>query len=99
MARCALRFLTPIPALYRGFTLHPDDDADPEVFRVDMSGLGGGSLRVVFGRDKGTGRGVLHLDLMPVIAPEAAGANEPAQMGHRSARCGCSRRGVHCGAA
>jgi len=27
-----LRILTPIPALYRGFALHPDDADDPYVF-------------------------------------------------------------------
>jgi hypothetical protein len=28
--------------------LHPDDPDDPRVFRVDLSGLGKGTLRVVF---------------------------------------------------
>ena len=35
-----LRFLTPIPALYRGFPLHPADDTDPYVFRMDLSEFG-----------------------------------------------------------
>lgn len=30
-----LRFLTPVPALYHGFPLHPADDTDPYVFRMD----------------------------------------------------------------
>ena len=64
--RLCLRFLTPIPALYRGFRLDPDDDADPDVFRVDMSDLGGASQRVVFGRTSGMGVTQVHLDLMPV---------------------------------
>ena len=36
--------------------LHPDDPDDPRVFRVDLSGLGKGTLRVVFsgGPDAGT---------------------------------------------
>ena len=64
--RLCMRFLTPIPALYRGFTLHPDDDADPDVFRIDMTDLGGTSQRIVFGRTPGAGVTHLHLDLMPV---------------------------------
>jgi hypothetical protein len=43
-----LRPLTPVPALRRGMRLHPDDPDDPRVFRVDLSGLGKGTLRVVF---------------------------------------------------
>jgi hypothetical protein len=64
--RLCMRFLTPIPALYRGFTLHPDDDADPDVFRIDMSDLGGASQRIVFGRTPGAGVTDVHLDLMPL---------------------------------
>jgi hypothetical protein len=30
-----VRALTPMPALYRGFPLHPDDEQDPYVFRLD----------------------------------------------------------------
>ena len=43
------RLLTPIPALYRGFPLHPDDEKDPYVFRIDFSGMG--TTRVLFGRE------------------------------------------------
>ena len=43
-----LRFLTPIPALYRGFPLHPADDTDPYVFRMDLSEFGLGPFTVVF---------------------------------------------------
>ena len=42
------RPLTPVPALRRGMRLHPDDPDDPRVFRVDLTGLGKGTLRVVF---------------------------------------------------
>jgi CubicO group peptidase (beta-lactamase class C family) len=45
-----LRFLSPIPALRRGFRLHPDDAADPYVFQIDIPGFGIGPGRVVFGR-------------------------------------------------
>ena len=36
----ARRFLTPIAVLYRGFPLHPVDDTDPNVFRIDLSDFG-----------------------------------------------------------
>ena len=35
--RLMVRTLSPIPALYRGFELHPDDEEDPYVFRLDLS--------------------------------------------------------------
>ena len=46
-----VRTLSPIPALYRGLPLHPDDDEDPYVFRMDLSKYGLGTVRVVFSRD------------------------------------------------
>jgi hypothetical protein len=61
-----LRVLSPIPALYRGFPLHPDDANDPDVFRIDLSNYGLGTLRVVFSRDA---RGVatrIHTDVVPL---------------------------------
>jgi Beta-lactamase len=50
-----LKPLTPVPAVRRGMRLHPDDPDDPRVFRVDLSGLGKGTQRVVFGGGPGTG--------------------------------------------
>ena len=38
-----IRFLSPIPALYRGFLLHPDDDRDPYVFRIELPWFGIGT--------------------------------------------------------
>ena len=32
-----IRALVPVPALYRGLVLHPDDEDDPTVFRLDLS--------------------------------------------------------------
>jgi hypothetical protein len=58
-----IRARTPIPALLRGLPLHPDDDADPTMFRLDLSRFGQGSVPVVFGRDAATGRPAIHLDL------------------------------------
>jgi CubicO group peptidase (beta-lactamase class C family) len=57
-----LRTLSPIPAAYRGFQLHPDDKQDPYIFRIDLSKYGLNSARVVFSRDPlGATTGV-HLD-------------------------------------
>jgi hypothetical protein len=40
-----LRALSPIPALYRGVPLHPDDD--PSVFWIDLPQFGIGPAKVV----------------------------------------------------
>ncbi len=61
-----LRAITPIPALYRGFTLHADDDDDPYVFRVALPWFGIGTGRVVFGREPGRETTALHLDFAPL---------------------------------
>ncbi len=60
-----LRGLSPLPALYRGFPLLPDDDMDPYAFRIDLSEFGIGTARVLFSRDPGGTTG-MHLDLMPM---------------------------------
>jgi CubicO group peptidase (beta-lactamase class C family) len=72
-----LRVLTPIPAAYRGFPLHPDDERDPYAFRIDLSGFGIGAARVVFSREPATGRTALHLDLMPLSAWKQPPATNP----------------------
>jgi CubicO group peptidase (beta-lactamase class C family) len=61
-----LRPETPIPAVYRSFPLHPDDETDPHVFRVDLSQFGIGSSRVVFSRAPGRGTTSFHLDFAPL---------------------------------
>ncbi len=43
-----VRVLTPIPVLYRGLPLEPDDPADPFVFRLDFSQFGIPPVRVAF---------------------------------------------------
>jgi hypothetical protein len=58
-----LRALSPIPAANRGLPLHPDDERDPYVFRIDLSDVGLGTSRVVFSRDPGAGTTAVHLDL------------------------------------
>jgi CubicO group peptidase (beta-lactamase class C family) len=61
--RLMIRALTPVPALYRGLRLHPDDADDPDVFRLDLSGFGLGIVRVVFGRDVASDAAAIHVDL------------------------------------
>jgi hypothetical protein len=58
-----LRALSPIPAANRGLPLHPDDERDPYVFRIDLSEVGLGTSRVVFSRAPGVGTTAVHLDL------------------------------------
>ena len=60
--RLWMRFLSPIPALYRGSPLHPDDDRDPYVFRIVFPLFGIGTTRVVFSQDAGRGTSALHVD-------------------------------------
>jgi CubicO group peptidase (beta-lactamase class C family) len=62
--RLWIRVLSPIPAALGGFELHPDDEHDPYVFRIDMSRFGMGSGRIVF--STGGGRTRAHLDMLPV---------------------------------
>ena len=64
--RLALRYLNPIPVMYRGFPLHPDDEDDPYAFRLDFSEFGIGTTRVVFSRDPGGGTMCLALEMMPL---------------------------------
>jgi CubicO group peptidase (beta-lactamase class C family) len=45
-----LRALSPIPIVYKGFVLHPDDDKDPYAFRIDLSQFGMGCGRIIFTR-------------------------------------------------
>ena len=59
--RLMLRVLTPVPAVYPGFALHPDDENDPYVFRIDVSRFGLGTLRVVFTHEPGVGVMAVHL--------------------------------------
>jgi hypothetical protein len=61
-----LRILTPIPAMYRGFPLCPDDEKDPRVFRIDLSTFGIGIMRVIFSGEAGTRATAVHLDVMPL---------------------------------
>lgn len=72
-----LRALSPIPLLYHGFALHPDDAKDPYAFRIDLSRYGVGSIRVVFGREPETGTMLVHLDVMPLTARKQPARTNP----------------------
>ncbi|HYM97145.1 MAG TPA: serine hydrolase domain-containing protein [Candidatus Sulfotelmatobacter sp.] len=74
--RLMIRVLNPIPALYRGFVLHADDDKDPYVFRIDASEFGIGTARVVFSRDTG-GTMRVHFDLMPLTLQKQPAVTNP----------------------
>jgi hypothetical protein len=61
--RLVLRVGVPIPAMWRGMPLQPDDPEDPDAFRLDLDPLGMAPVRVVFGRDAATGARAIHTDL------------------------------------
>jgi CubicO group peptidase (beta-lactamase class C family) len=70
--RLVARLRIPVPAALRGIPLHPDDETDPYLFRVDLSALGMPMARVAFGRDA-AGRRVVHTDLGMVSLSERRG--------------------------
>lgn len=51
-----LKPMSPVPAMGRGMRLHPDDPDDPQVFRIDLSDVGMGTMPVVFARRAGDSR-------------------------------------------
>jgi CubicO group peptidase (beta-lactamase class C family) len=74
--RLMLRGLTPVPAVYKGFALHPDDDNDPYVFRMDLSEFGLGTARVVFSREPGGGISEVRIDFfLPSLQKRSAATN------------------------
>ncbi len=74
--RLLLRVLTPVPAMYRGIELHPDDDTDPYVFRIDLSPFGMPSVRVLFSRGR-SGAVSLTTDFMPLTAHKQPAITNP----------------------
>jgi hypothetical protein len=75
--RLMLRFLTPIPTLWRGFRLVPDDGNDPDVFRIEFPASEMDPMRVVFARAPGGSADRLHLDLMPLTLTKQSAASNP----------------------
>jgi hypothetical protein len=72
-----VRTLSPMPVLYRGLRLHPDDPDDPYVFRIDLSRYGLGTGRVVFSRDASGATTGLHFDGILLSAERSAAAVNP----------------------
>ena len=71
--RLTIRTLSPIPGLFRGLPLHPDDARDPYAFRLDLSRFGLGTAGVVFDRaPRGMTTGV-HLDGLLLSAQRREG--------------------------
>ncbi|WP_278236768.1 serine hydrolase domain-containing protein [Isoptericola sp. AK164] len=66
--RLVLRCLHPVPFLYRGVELVPDDPADPFSFAIDLTAAGLSPIRVVFAPDPESGRTAMHLEIMPLTA-------------------------------
>jgi len=75
--RLTLRVLNPIPALFSGFTLHPDDENDPYVFRIDASPFDLGTVRVIFSRQPERGTLRIHLDVMPLSLEKRPASKTP----------------------
>jgi CubicO group peptidase (beta-lactamase class C family) len=61
--RLVVRLLTPLPLPLRGLPLLPDDEHDPDVYRLDLSAMDMQPVRVVFGRGPGGRVTVAHSDL------------------------------------
>jgi hypothetical protein len=70
------RFLNPIPAMYQGFRLHPDDENDPYIFRIDFSRFGIGTARVLFRREPGAGT-TAFLEFQPLPLRKQPPAKNP----------------------
>ncbi len=75
--RLMLRFLTPIPELYRGFPLEPADRDDPYLYRIDLSDSGLEPMKVVFGTDPEGLTTDLYIDLMPLRLSKQPAASNP----------------------
>lgn len=61
--RLVVRLLTPLPVPLRGLPLLPDDEHDPDVFRLDLSMADMPSVRVVFARGAGGRAAAAHTEL------------------------------------
>jgi CubicO group peptidase (beta-lactamase class C family) len=70
--------LSPVPALHRGFRLHPDDDTDPYLFRVDLAEpWGKPTYRVVFRREVAGAAATMHLEGLGLSLRKRPGALDP----------------------
>jgi hypothetical protein len=77
--------LSPVPALRRGFRLHPDDDTDPYAFRVDLAEpWGKPTYRVVFRRAVAGAVATMHLDGLGLSLRKRPEALNPRRWATRS---------------
>ena len=92
--RLWLRVRTPVPVARRGFPLHPDDPADPDVFRLDLSRFGMATARVVVSRDPDGRASAVHFDRGQLLSAYRRGTRpdpvpdrqekQPCSTSHRS---------------
>jgi hypothetical protein len=61
--RLVMRLLTPVPVLYRGIPLVPDDPSDPYRFGLDLSPFGMPLVRLAFGPVVDGRAAAIHTDL------------------------------------
>jgi CubicO group peptidase (beta-lactamase class C family) len=79
--RLMVRALSPIPAVYNGFVLHPDDDKDPYAFRIDLSRFGIGTARVLFTLDPQAAPTRVQLELYPLALQQQPASTNPRRLG------------------
>jgi CubicO group peptidase (beta-lactamase class C family) len=72
-----MRVLSPIPMLYGGFPLHPDDEHDPYIFRVDLSRFGMDTGRVIFSQKPGVGTTAVHCEFGPLSFQKQPASKNP----------------------
>ncbi len=72
-----LRFLTPVPAFYRGFELHADSEDDPYVLALDLSDWDVGKVHLAFSRDSQGRTTGCALDFMPIGLRKAPDSRNP----------------------
>ena len=75
--RLMVRALSPVPALSRGFLMHPDDPADPYVFRIALPWFGIGTTRIVFSRTSNKGVISAHTETGPLSFVKQAASTNP----------------------
>ena len=80
-----VRALTPIPAVYRGLVLHPDDAGDPDAFRIDLSRFGLGTARIVFSRTPDGDIAAMHSDMVPITLRKQPSNQNPRRWARRAA--------------
>jgi hypothetical protein len=72
-----MRMLSPIPMFYGGYPLHPDDDNDPYIFRIDLSNFSMGTGRVIFSREPGVGTTAVHCEFGPISFQKQPSSKNP----------------------